>query len=81
MNEEKILEYLEILRDLIHEIEKEISNQDNKEKEKKFYTIQEFSAITGLHPTTVWKAVKANKIPANRVGKKYLIPSNYIHKI
>ncbi len=78
MNKEKIFEYLGIIRDLIDEIEKEMKMKGNKnEGEKQFYTIQEFSNRTGLHPATVWKQIRAGKIPARRIGKKYFIPSDF----
>ncbi len=80
MNEEKIFEYLGFMRELLDEIEKEMKEmkmKGNKNEEKKFFTIQEFSNITGLHQTTVWKQIRAGKIPARRIGKKYFIPSDF----
>ncbi len=78
MNEEKIKEYLKILKDILEEIEKELSSNEPGLNEKKFYTIQEFSALTGLHPSTIWKAIQTSKIPAKRIGKKYLIPAEFV---
>ncbi len=81
MNEEKIFEYLGFMRELLDEIEKEMKEMKMKgtknEEERQFYTIQEFSNRTGLHPATVWKQIRAGKIPARRIGKKYFIPSDF----
>jgi excisionase family DNA binding protein len=76
---EKIQEYLKIMKDLLEEIERELNQNSNSgEREgKKFYTIQEFAEMTGLHPSTIWKNIQSGKIPAKRLGKKYFIPASF----
>ena len=44
--------------------------------EKAVFTVNEMAAVLGLHPHTVYDAIKSGAVHANRVGRQFLIPRN-----
>lgn len=76
---EKILEYLETLKDIVSELENELKKERGMEREA--YSISEVARLTGLCTQTVWRYIHQNKIQARRVGRKHLIPASELKKI
>lgn len=77
MRREIVKELLNQLRDLVNELERELS--DNT-PEREAYTISEFSQKTGLHNQTIWRHIRAGRLKAVRLGSKYLIPASEVSK-
>jgi len=53
--------------------------------DKSFYSIKEFAAIVRVHPKTIWRAIKAGKISAFRLGQgrrcEYRIAASEIDRL
>ncbi len=41
-----------------------------KGTERQYYTVAEAAAVLDVSPSTVWRWIKANKLPAYRVGER-----------
>lgn len=48
---------------------------------KVFYDLEETADILRVSTYTIRNYIKEGRIPANRVGRKYLIPAEYISRI
>lgn len=46
-----------------------------------FYTIPDLAKLIGLSRSQVFRRVKANLIPHQKVGHEYLIPKEYVDSI
>jgi len=44
------------------------------------YTVHELAALIGRHHLSVYRALKAGRIPAQRLGKKYILSRSVIQK-
>lgn len=74
---EKLIEMIEIMRDLLDEFERVVKEEA---KEREAYTITEFAGLVGLHPQTVWKYARQGKLTSVRFGSKILIPASELKK-
>ncbi len=41
-----------------------------KDREGQFYTVQEAAGVLGLSPSTIWRWIESEKLPAYRIGPK-----------
>ncbi|MBN1787028.1 MAG: excisionase family DNA-binding protein [Sedimentisphaerales bacterium] len=48
---------------------------------KKYITIREFAQILGISRIAVYKKVKAGKIPAEKIGRNYVITDKTVNQI
>ena len=48
---------------------------------KKYLTIPEFADLLGISRIAVYKKVKAGKIPAEKVGRNYVITDKTVNQI
>ena len=50
-------------------------------EEKKYLSIPQLAKLLGLSRVTVFKRVKAGKIPAVRIGRNYAVPEEFLDQI
>lgn len=48
------------------------------DKQAKYYTVSEVAKEWGVAELTVYRNIKAGKIPKTKVGRKFLIPAQYV---
>ncbi len=48
--------------------------------EKLTYSVKEASAMTGLHPITIHRAIAADKLRSKLVGRRRLIDARSLHE-
>ena len=51
------------------------SNSANKPEQKQYMTIREVSELSGLSYAAVKRDVDGGRLPAHRIGRKYLLPA------
>jgi excisionase family DNA binding protein len=49
--------------------------------ERELLTLKEVIAATGLYRDTVYKAVVRGEIPAVRIGRRWLVPRDFVAKM
>ena len=49
--------------------------------EKKFYRVKELVELLGVSKSMVYEYVYANKIPAKRLGRRILIPEQFVREL
>jgi len=64
---------------LVKEIKADLKIELSKDENRSYYSISEAAELLNLHPGTVWKKIKEGAIPARKLGKKYLIPVDFVH--
>lgn len=50
----------------------------NKAKNSKYISVKELAEILGISRIAVFKKIKNGQIPAERFGRSYSIPSDYV---
>jgi len=48
---------------------------------KRYYTISDVAKMLGLSYRTIWEWIKKGKLPAKRLGKKYLISHDSLTRL
>ena len=54
---------------------------ENRAKNSEYISVKELSEILGISRIAVFKKIKKGQIPAERFGRSYAIPSDYVLKI
>jgi excisionase family DNA binding protein len=47
----------------------------------KMLTVEEVAAALHLSDQTVWRYVRDGKLPASKIGRRYLIPENAVEEM
>ncbi len=50
-------------------------------KQQEYITIAQLAKVLGITRIAVYKRVKKGQVPAQKIGKMYVIPKNYIDEI
>ncbi|MBL7851210.1 MAG: helix-turn-helix domain-containing protein [Cyclobacteriaceae bacterium] len=75
---ETLSQQIESLRAEVSDLKGRISSP--KSEGKKFYSIPEAAAETGVSKITLYRGVESGKIPSKKIGSRVLIPAAYFDR-
>ena len=56
-------------------------NMENKDKRAKYISVAEFAKLLGISRVAVFKRIKKGQIPAEKIGRSYAVPSEYVSNV